>query len=305
MHLTVFTGSANRALGEALARTLGQPLGRCHLERFPDGELHVELQEDVRGGAVCLVQPTAPPVGENLLELLLMADACWRAGASRLMAVLPYFGYARQDRRATSGEALGGRLVADLLERGHFERVVAVNLHTPSLEGCFGMPLEHLNAGRLLAEAVRPHAGPGAVVVSPDLGAVKLAESYARQLGLPLAIVHKSRVSGSEVNVRGLVGEVKGLRPIIVDDLISTAGTIQATAETVLKAGCAEELTVVATHALLVGPAVERLSGVPIRRLLSTDSLVPPRELPFHHQVVSLAPLLAEAIRRVTTADRR
>ena len=305
MHLTVFSGTANRALGEALARALGHPLGQCRLERFPDGELHVELQEDIRGRAVCLVQPTAPPVGENLLELLLMADACWRAGASRLMAVLPYFGYARQDRRATSGEALGGRLVADLLERGHFERVVAVNLHTASLEGCFSMPLEHLNAGPLLAEAVRPHAGAGSVVVSPDLGAVKLAERYARQLGLPLAIVHKSRVSGSEVNVQGLVGEVKGLKPIIVDDLISTAGTIEATAETVLKAGCAEEITVVATHALLVGPAVQRLSGVPIRRLLSTDSIVPPRALPFHHEVVSLAPLLAEAIRRVTTADRR
>jgi ribose-phosphate pyrophosphokinase len=305
MHLTIFSGSANRGLGEALARALGQALGPCQLERFPDGELHVELQEDVRGRTVCLIQPTVPPVGENLLELLLMADACWRAGASRLMAVLPYFGYARQDRRATSGEALGGRLVADLLERGHFERVVAVNLHTAALEGCFSMPLEHLNAGTLLAEAVRPHAGPGSVVVSPDLGAVKLAERYARQLGLPLAIVHKSRVSGSEVNVRGLVGEVKGLRPIIVDDMISTAGTIEATARTVLEAGCAPEITVVATHALLVGPAVERLSGVPIRRLLSTDSIVPPLSLPFHHEVVSLAPLLAEAIRRVTTTDRR
>ncbi|WP_257451531.1 ribose-phosphate diphosphokinase [Archangium lipolyticum] len=300
MDLTVFSGTANRPLGEALARALGRPLGKCNLERFPDGELHVELQEDVRGRDVWLIQPTLPPVGENLLELLLMADACWRGGARRLMAALPYFGYARQDRRTSTGEALGGKLVADLLERGHFERLVAVNLHTPSLEGCFAMPLEHLNAGTLLAEAVRPLAGPGAVVVSPDLGAVKLAERYARQLGLPLAIVHKSRTSGADVSVRGLVGEVKGLRPIIVDDLISTGGTIAATAEAVREAGCADEITVVATHALLVGPAVERLSKVPIRRLISTDSVVPHRELPFHHEVVSLAPLLADAIRRVT-----
>ncbi|WNG13635.1 ribose-phosphate diphosphokinase [Cystobacter fuscus] len=304
MELTVFSGTANRALGENLARTLGRPLGRCHLERFPDGELYVEIQEDVRGRNVCLIQPTAPPVGEHLMELLLMADACWRAGAARLMAVVPYFGYARQDRRGKPGEALGGKLVVDLLERGRFERLVAVHLHTPALEGCFGMPLEHLDASHLLAEAARPHAGEGAVVVSPDLGAVKLAERYARQLGLPLAIVHKRRMSGSEVSVRGLVGEVRGLRPIIVDDMISTAGTIAATAETVLKEGCTEDITVVATHALLVGPAVERLSQVPIRRLISTDSVPQQRTLPFDHEVVGLAPLLADAICRVTSERR-
>ncbi|ATB35046.1 ribose-phosphate pyrophosphokinase [Cystobacter fuscus] len=304
MELTVFSGTANRALGENLARTLGRPLGRCHLERFPDGELYVEVQEDVRGRNVCLIQPTAPPVGEHLMELLLMADACWRAGAARLMAVVPYFGYARQDRRGKPGEALGGKLVADLLERGRFERLLAVHLHTPALEGCFGMPLEHLDASHLLAEAARPHAGDGAVVVSPDLGAVKLAERYARQLGLPLAIVHKRRMSGSEVSVRGLVGEVRGLRPIIVDDMISTAGTIAATAETVLKEGCAEDITVVATHALLVGPAVERLGQVPIRRLISTDSVPLQRTLPFEHSVVGLAPLLADAICRVTSERR-
>jgi ribose-phosphate pyrophosphokinase len=304
MDLTIFSGTANRPLGEELARTLGRSLGKCQLERFPDGELHVELQEDVRGRNVCLIQPTAPPVGENLLELLLMADACWRAGAARLMAVLPYFGYARHDRRARPGEALGGRLVASLLEQGHFDRLVAVNLHAPSLEGCFDMPLEHLNACSMLAEAVRPYAGPGAVVVSPDLGAVKLAERYARQLGLPLAIVHKSRVSGSEVSVQGLVGEVRGLRPILVDDLISTGGTIAAAAEFVRKEGCADEITVVATHALLVGPAVERLAQVPIRRLLSTDSVVPRKGLPFQHEVVGLAPLLADAICRITSERR-
>jgi ribose-phosphate pyrophosphokinase len=304
MDLTVFSGTANRPLGEALARSLGRPLGKAQLERFPDGELHVELQEDVLGRNVCIIQPTVPPVGENLLELLLMADACWRGGAARLLAVLPYFGYARQDRRKSPGEALGGRLVADLLERGHFDRLMAVNLHTAALEGCFNIPLEHLDACPLLAEAMRPHVGPGSVVVSPDLGAVKLAERYARHLGLPLAIVHKSRVSGSEVNVQGLVGEVRGLRPIIVDDLISTAGTIAATAETVLKEGCAEDITVVATHALLVGPAVERLAKVPIRRLISTDSVPHRTELPFKHEVVGLAPLLADAIRRITGNGR-
>jgi ribose-phosphate pyrophosphokinase len=301
MDLTILSGTANRPLGESLARALGLPLGRCLLERFPDGELHVELQEDVRGRSVCLVQSTVPPVGEHLLELLLMADACWRAGAARLMAVLPYFGYARQDRRTRPGEALGGRLVADLLERGRFERLVAVDLHTAALEGCFAMPLEHLSASAALAEAVRPRSAEDrVVVVSPDLGAVKLAERYARKLGVPMAIVHKSRVSGAEVSVRGLVGEVRGFRPIIVDDLISTGGTIAATAEAVLEAGCLEEITVAATHALLVGPAVERLAQVPIRRLVSTDSVARGDGLPFEHQVVSLAPLLADSLRRFT-----
>jgi ribose-phosphate pyrophosphokinase len=299
MDLTLFSGTANRPLGDAVAKALGLTPGACQIEHFPDGEQHVELQVDVRGRSVCLVQSTVPPVGEHLLELLLMADACWRAGAARLTAVLPYFGYARQDRRTRPGEALGGRLVADLLARGRFERVVAVDLHTAALEGCFAMPLEHLSAGTMMAEALRPHAGKGAVVVSPDLGAVKLAERYARALQLPLAIVHKGRLSADEVSVRGLVGEVRGLRPILVDDLISTGGTIAATAEYVLEAGCAPEVTVVATHALLVGPAVERLSQVPIRRLISTDSVTPRPGLPFQHEVVQLAPLLAESLRRI------
>jgi len=299
MELTLFSGTANRPLGDAVAKALGHTPGACHIEHFPDGEQHVEVQVDVRGRSVCLVQSTVPPVGEHLLELLLMADACWRAGAARLTAVLPYFGYARQDRRTRPGEALGGRLVADLLARGRFERVVAVDLHTAALEGCFVMPLEHLSAMTMMADALRPYAGEGAVVVSPDLGAVKLAERYARALKLPLAIVHKSRLSADEVSVRGLVGEVRGLRPIIVDDLISTGGTIAATAECVLEAGCAPEVTVVATHALLVGPAVERLAQVPIRRLLSTDSVAPRHGLPFSHEVVHLAPLLADALRRL------
>ncbi|HSP78695.1 MAG TPA: ribose-phosphate diphosphokinase, partial [Myxococcaceae bacterium] len=170
-----------------------------------------------------------------------------------------------------------------------------------SLEGCFAMPLEHLSASAALAEAVRPRSAEDkVVVVSPDLGAVKLAERYARQLGVPMAIVHKSRVSGAEVSVRGLVGQVRGCRPIIVDDLISTGGTIAATAEAVLEAGCIEEITVAATHALLVGPAVERLAKVPIRRLVSTDSVARDDGLPFEHQVVSLAPLFADALRRLT-----
>jgi ribose-phosphate pyrophosphokinase len=298
MDSILFTGSANRPLGERLSQELGVRLGQCALERFPDGEVHVEVQEEVRERNVWLLQSTEAPVGENLLELLLLADACWRAGARRMTAVVPYFGYARQDRRTRPGEALGGRLLAELVSRARFERLVAVDLHNPALEGCFGMPLEHVSAVPALVEALRPYA-QGAVVVSPDLGAVKRAETYARLLGVPMAVVHKSRQSGAEVSVQGLVGEVKGLRPIVVDDLISTGGTVAAAAAALVAAGCEPEVTVAATHALMVGPAVERLKAVPVVRLISTDSVMPPQGLPFEHQVVSLAPLLAEALRRL------
>lgn len=296
MSLTLISGSANPALAESVAATLGLKPARRVLERFPDGELHVEVQEDLRGQDVYLFQPTGPPVDAHLLELLLLADACRRAGAARLTAVVPYFGYARQDRRARGGEPVGGRVVADLIAAAGLHRLVAVDLHTAALEGFFAAPLEHLSAVPVLVEAVRPAVAENAVIVAPDLGAVKLAERYARALDRPVATVHKVRLSGEEVRVRGLVGEVRGRAPLVVDDMISTGGTITAAVTTLLAAGCVPEVTVVASHALLVGPAVERLRAQPIRRLVVTDSVALPRDLPLALEVVGLAPLLAEAI---------
>jgi ribose-phosphate pyrophosphokinase len=299
MKLHLFSGTANVPLADAVARDLGVRLGDRLLEHFPDGEMHIQIRGDVRGDYVYVVQPTGPPVGEHLLELLLLADACRRAGAERITAVVPYFGYARQDRREQSGEPLSARLVAQLIEAGGVARVVAVDLHTPSIEGCFAIPLEHLSAVDLLAEKIRPAAGQEAVIVSPDLGAVKLAQRYAALLRLPVAIVHKTRVSGTEVSVRGLVGEVRGRKPIVIDDMISTGGTIAAAIGALLDAGAVPDVAVVASHALLVGPAVERLARLPIRRLVATDSvrLATPPQLPLEQ--VSLAPLLAEAVRRL------
>ena len=180
------------------------------LERFPDGELHIELQESVRGHEVYLVQPTCPPVDEHLLELLLLADACRRAGAIHLTAVIPYFGYARQDRRAHGREPLSARLIADLLVSSGIQRLVAVDLHSQGVESAFAIPVEHVSAVPLLAEAVRFSVSRNAVIVSPDLGAVKMAERYARILDLPVAIVHKTRLSGAEVAVQRIVGDVRG-----------------------------------------------------------------------------------------------
>ena len=299
MKLHVFAGTANPALAQAVAERLGLRPGDRVLEHFPDGEVQIQIREDVRGDDVYIVQPTGPPVGEHLLELLLLADACRRAGAERTTGVVPYFGYARQDRRTNAGEPLGARLVAELMQAGGLDRVVAVDLHTPAIEGCFAVPLEHLSAVSTLAETVRSGVAPEAVIVSPDLGAVKLAERYAGLLGLPVAIVHKSRVSGTEVSVHGLVGDVRRRTPIVIDDMISTGGTVAAAIGALLAAGAVPDVTIVVSHALLVGPAAERLRGLPIHRLVATDSVAMAAHTGTPLERVSLAPLLADAIGRL------
>jgi ribose-phosphate pyrophosphokinase len=301
MSLILFSGSANLPLSEAIAAELRVPLGRRELERFPDGELHVEIHDGVRGEDVYIVQPTGPPVADHLLEVLLLADASRRAGAERLTAVIPYFGYARQDRRAHGREPVGARLVADLLRASGVDRVIGVDMHTSALEGFFSIPLEHLSAVSLLAEAARAYVASRSVVVAPDLGATKLAERYATILRLPVAIVHKTRLSGHQVSVRAITGEVRGLAPLLVDDMISTGGTIAAAEDALLSAGCLPDITVVASHALLVGPAADRLARVPTRRLIATDSLPVAASSALPLEVVSLAALLADAIDRLHT----
>lgn len=296
MDTRVFCGSAFRGLGQAVANALGLPLGRCLQERYPDGEWHVQLEEDVCDAEVVLVQSLADPAGERLLELLLLADACQHAGAARLTAVLPYIAYARQDRRIHEGDPVGGPLMARLVTSGGFSRILAVDLHSPAAEGWFGAVLEHLSAARPLADAVRSLLAPGTVVVSPDLGGAKRAERVAQLLGLPLAIVHKERRNGERVAIHGVLGDVRERPVLLVDDLISTGGTLQSAVGALRGAGCADDVTVVATHALLVGEAVERLQSARIRRLVHTDSLPGAAALPFERHVVSLAPLIASAL---------
>ena len=303
MNLVVVAGSGNPSLADSIAERLGTRVCRSVLNRFPDTELHAEIEESVRGCDVYVVQPTGPPVDRHLMELLFLADACRRAGASRLTAVVPYFGYARQDRRANGREAVGGRLIADLLVGAGFERIVALDLHTVSLEGFFSIPLEHLSAVSLFANAIGELVTDTSVIVAPDLGAVKLAERYGELLSLPIAIAHKIRLSGEEVRVRGIVGEVGGRAPIIVDDMISTGGTIEAAAAAVIAAGCIPEITVVASHALLVGPAIRRLSALPLKRIVVTDSLPTPEHGSLTLQVVSVSPMLAETVSRLNAGE--
>jgi ribose-phosphate pyrophosphokinase len=297
MTLTVLGGSANVALADSVCAELGvQPCNRV-VHRFPDGELHVQIQESVRGRDVYVIQSTSLPVDEHVMELLFLADACRRAGAGRLTAIVPYFGYARQDRRASGREAVGARVVSGLIESAGFARVVAVDLHTPAIEGFFRVPLEHLSAVPLLARAVRTTSDT--VIVAPDLGAARIAERYQAILHLPVAVLHKTRVSGSEVSLRSIIGEVRDRAPLIVDDMVTTGGTIEAAVKGLLEAGCKPEVSVAATHALFVGPALTRLQALPIRQLVGTNSVERSGPLPAPFQPVSLAPLIAATIRRL------
>lgn len=297
MILTVFAGRGNYPLAQAVAARLGITPGRCLLEDFPDGEIQVEIEQDILGHDVYLIQPTSPPVADHLLELLLLADACRRAGAGRLTGVVPYFGYARQDRRAHGGEPVGARLLADLLS-SRLQRLITVDLHTPAIEGFFTLPVEHLSAVPLLAEALRSERAADQVIVAPDLGAAKLAQRYAEFLDLPVAYVHKVRHSGREVSVRSVIGEIEGRSPILIDDMISTGGTMISAIEALLEKGCRPNITLAASHALLAGPAVARLRDLPVRKILTTDSVPRPASvLPM--EIVSLDQLLAETISRL------
>jgi ribose-phosphate pyrophosphokinase len=299
MKLKLIAGQANVPLAESVARRLNVGLVSRKIRRFPDGELHVELDDTVRGDDVYIVEPTGPPVEERIFELLFLADACRRAGAGGLTAVVPYFGYARQDRRASGREAVGARVVADLLAVSGIQRLVAVDLHVVSLEGFFAMPLEHLTAVPVLLEHVRTWVSDASVVVAPDLGAAKLAERYSSALHLPVAIVHKQRLTGEQVRAHAISGDVRDRVPIIVDDMVSTGGTIEAAAAALLSAGCRPEISVAATHGVLAGAAFDRLPRLGLKRFVVTDSLTIPStgELPL--EVVSVASLLAEAIDRL------
>jgi ribose-phosphate pyrophosphokinase len=297
--MVLLTGSANPKLADTIARKLGTVLLSRVLERFPDGELHVQLRESVRAQRVYLFQPTSPPVEQHLFELLLLADACRRAGARELVALMPYFGYARQDRRSGGRDAIGARVVADMLSVGHIDEVVVLDLHSRAAEGFFSVPTEHLSAVPLLAGRLQPDVREAAVIVAPDLGAVKLANRYSSLLECPVAIVHKTRLSGREVKVQQIVGDVRGRLPFIVDDMISTGATVAAAVRALIAAGCRPDVTVVATHGVFADPAAETLRGLPIARLVTTDSVTPRADMALPVEIVTVAPLLAEVIDRL------
>jgi ribose-phosphate pyrophosphokinase len=294
MTAVIISGGAHPALARAVAAAGGFRTVAAELERLPDAEL-VGVADSVRGEDVYLIQPTPPPPESHLFELLLLADAVRRAGAARITGVVPYLGYARQDRRAAGRRvAVGAKVVADVLAT-RLDRVVVVDLHAPATEAFFSCAVEHLEAFPLFLEQLR--GIKDAVVVAPDLGASKLADRYAAALELPFAVVHKTRLSGTEVAVRQVTGDVAGRVPLIVDDMITTGRTVAAALGAVLAAGASAGAIVAATHAVFAPGAVELLFSLPIRRLLVTDSVPPPPDPRI--EVVTLAGTLAEAIRRL------
>jgi len=301
--LRVFAGSNSLEFGEATCRHLGLPLGRSSAERFPDGEIIVKLEEDVRGRDCFVVQSTCHPVNDSLMELLIYFDSLRRASARRITAVIPYFGYARQDRKDEGRTPITAKLVANLITEAGADRVLTLDLHAAQIQGFFDIPVDHLTAAPVLMEyfgSIREELGD-LVFVSPDVGNVKVANMYADALGGDLAIIDKRRKSGLDVDTANLVGDVRNRSVLMIDDMISTAGTMCKAAEFVMDRG-ANRVIVAATHGVLVGLAMERLAAAPIERIVLTDSIpLGKRCDPIRSKLVALSvtSLMGEAIRRI------
>lgn len=300
--LKIFSGRANPQLARDICDFLHLPLGSAVLGKFPDGENFCKIEDDVRGRDVYLVQPTCPPVNDNLIELLLMIDSCKRASAARVTAVIPYYGYARQDRKDEGRVPITAKLVANLIVRAGADRVVAMDLHAPQIQGFFDVPVDHLTAAPVLNGYFRAKniEQSDLVVVSPDEGSIKKASGHSKRLGGGLAIVDKRRTNAFETQQKNIIGgPVEGKVCLLFDDMISTAGSICGAASLVRKAG-AREVHVAATHGVLCGTAVQKLIDTPIDSVVITNSIPTPTEKQFDKlHVLSVAPLLAEAIRRI------
>jgi ribose-phosphate pyrophosphokinase len=297
----VFSGTANPALAEEVCEFLGAPLGAAMIKRFADGETHLQIQENVRGADVFVIQPTCTPVDQHLMELLLLLDAFKRASAERITAVLPYYGYARQDRKDRPRMPISAKLVASLLERAGANRVLAVDLHAAQIQGFFDIPVDHLFSAPVIVEYFKDLFPKGeATIVSPDAGGVERARSFAKRLNAPLAIIDKRRPKANVAEVMNIIGEVRGKHCLMVDDLVDTAGTLVKGVEALLEQG-AKSVTACATHAVLSGPAVDRISASALQELVVTNTipLSPAAAACSKIRVLSVAHLLGRAIQSI------
>jgi ribose-phosphate pyrophosphokinase len=299
--LKVFTGRANPQLAQRICDYLQIPLGGGRTELFPDGELIVRVEEDVRGRDCFVVQPTSHPINAHLMELMIWIDCLRRASAQRVTAVIPYFGYARQDRKDVGRVPITAKLVANLLERAGADRVVTVDLHAAQVQGFFDVPVDHLYSLPVLVQWIKSLKLTNTVFVSPDVGNVKRAQMFANQLGGELVIIDKRRTSGTEIRVAHIIGDVRGKNVIMVDDMITTAGTMCEAVKILKQNGCAD-VFIAATHAVLAPPALERLAGSPFTRLAVTDTIPignRAEAIKDRLTVLSVAELLGEAIHRI------
>ena len=303
----LFAGNSNRPLAEAIAATLGRPLSAAMVSRFSDGEIQVEIGENIRGQDTYIIQSTCSDANVNLMELLIMIDALKRASAGTINAVLPYYGYARQDRKVASRSPITAKLVADLLVAAGATRVVSMDMHAGQIQGFFNIPFDHLYAAPVLLDHMRRrfdgHA-ENVVIVSPDAGGVERARAYSKRLGSTLGMIDKRRLKPNVAEIMNVVGDVHGKVAVVLDDIIDTAGTLSQAANALMDKG-ASRVFAYATHAVLSGPAVERIGKSPIEEVVVTDTipLSPAAAASSKIKVITVSKLLAEAIRRIQSAD--
>jgi ribose-phosphate pyrophosphokinase len=299
----VFTGNANRDLVKKICSELNIQLGNCEVTHFSDGEINVNIGETVRGCDVYIIQPTNSPVNDNLMELLILIDAVKRASAGRINAVIPYYGYARQDRKTKAREPITAKLVANLITTAGADRVVSMDLHAGQIQGYFDIPVDHLSSIPLLANYFKKIIDEDTVIVSPDLGGVTRARAFANILDLPIAIIEKRRPKANVSEVMNVIGEIEGKNVILVDDIIDTAGTI-VKAASVLKSFGAKKVYGCATHGVLSGPALDRIHNSELEKFVITDTIPLSDEAKIDKiEVVSVAPLFAEAIKRINSNE--
>jgi ribose-phosphate pyrophosphokinase len=294
----IFSGTANPPLAESICKSIGIELGKCTVSAFPDGETFVKIEENVRGEDVFLVQSTSPPTNHNLMEMFIMMDALRRASASRITAVLPFYGYARQDRKDQPRVPITAKLVANLIVAAGANRVLAMDLHAQQIQGFFDIPVDHLYAAPVMYEYLRSKKLPNLVVVSPDVGGLKMAHAYSQVLEAGLAIVAKRRKSASEIESMTVIGEIKGKSVLMVDDLTETAGTLTTAAELLKRKG-AKRILACVSHAILNDLGIERLRKSVIDELITTDTVLRPVIEGVNITTLSVAGLLGEAIKRI------
>lgn len=298
-HMEIITGNANPILAKEICKYLKMPLGDALVTTFNEGEIRVKINKNVRGKDVFIVQPTCPPVNNNLMELLILIDALKRASAKRITAVLPYFGYARQDRKDQPRVPITAKLVANLITTAGVDRILTVDLHAGQIQGFFDIPMDHLYAVNIFVSHIKKIKLKDIVIVSPDVGGIKMARAYAKKFDAPLAIVDKRRISGEETEAMNILGDIKGKNLIIVDDLVATASSLVEAAAALKKQG-GKDIYAAITHPVLSGPAIKRISDSSIKKLFVTNTI--PVDNGKKHkkiEVLSIAPLLAEAIKRI------